>query len=146
MKRLFGIAFGVGIWSAAILAVADPAYASNWVVRLAAASQGEAHSQAVPVAPSGVTSTCQTPASAKQLKVTWSAVTHATSYQVWQSHNSGAYSSVATATTTSWTSASGLATGTYSYEIKALIGTNWVSVLSSPTTSRTISSNSPYCA
>jgi len=78
--------------------------ATNWVVHVAAGSSGEAHGQALPVAPSGVTSACNAPTTSKVVKVTWSAVAHATNYAVYQATSTtatpGTYTKITTVTTT----------------------------------------------
>ena len=74
-----------------------------------------------------VTSACAAPTSGKKVTVSWSAVTHATSYAIYQS-------------TTTWTSAA-LATGSYWYEVVTDIATNWAGAKSAATTQRTISSS-----
>ena len=58
---------------------------ANWAVHVAAVNSGEAHAQALPTAPTP-TSACTSPASAKTVKVSWTAVTHATAYAVYQSN------------------------------------------------------------
>ena len=114
------------------------AHGSNWAVALASSSRGEASSQAAPVAPTGVSATCTSPVQTT-IKVTWTAVAHATNYTVLRSTTSATsgYSTVATVTTTSWTSGS-LSNGSYWFEVIANIGTNWKSVASTATTKRTI--------
>jgi fibronectin type 3 domain-containing protein len=115
--------------------------AGNWTVHVATVNSGEAKAQALPSAPTA-TSACATPTSGKKVTVTWTAVTHATGYGVYQSNTSatGTYTLQATVTTTSWTSAA-LATGNYWYEVVANIGSNWASVKSAATAQRTISSS-----
>jgi hypothetical protein len=127
------------------LSVAGVAYASNWTVALRAGSSAGAQAQALPAAPTAVTSACTTPASSKQITVTWSSVSRATEFELWQSFNSGSYSSVSTLTGTAWTSSTGLAAGTYSYEVETQVGTNWVSGLSGPTATRTIKNGAKGC-
>lgn len=115
--------------------------AGNWVVRLAGASSGEAHALALPTAPTA-TSACTSPASAKTVKISWTAVTHATTYAVYQATTvNGTYTlQTSGVSTTSWTTAV-LATGTYFYEVLADVGTNWSSGKSAATAQRTISSS-----
>jgi len=122
------------------------ASASTWVVALTAGSHGEGHAQALPSAPTGVTSAC-TASNLKTVKVTWTAVTHGTSYTIDQSttSSSSGFSSVATGVAgTSWTSAS-LANGNYWYRVVGFVGTNWASAQSSSTAQRTIASVLPNC-
>jgi hypothetical protein len=127
------------------LSVADVAYASNWTVVVRAGSSAEAQAQALPAAPTAVTSACTTPASNKQITVAWSSVSNATDFEVWQSFNSGTYMSIGTLTGTAWTSGTGLAAGTYTYEVETLVGSNWASGQSSPTAARTIKNGAKGC-
>ncbi len=125
-----------------LLASAGQAGATtNWTVKLATSSSGEAHAQTLPSAPSA-TSACASPATGKKVTVTWSAISHATGYGVYQSTTSatGTYTLQTTVTTTTWTSAV-LATGNYWYEVVANVGSNWASAKSSATAQRTISSS-----
>ncbi len=118
--------------------------ATAWKPTVAAGSKGEAHSQTLPTAPSGPTAACTSPATNKTVKVSWTAVTHATGYTVWVSTTSatGTYTTAATGVTaTSWTSGT-LTTGNYWYEVSAAVGSNWASAKSSATSQRTISSSS----
>src|SRR5947207_7152860 len=130
MTRAVRGVFGLPVAVAVVAFAATPAWAaSNWVTRVASSSSGQAKTQSVPVAPTGVAAACVS-SSGKQIRVTWSAVTRATSYTVFQSTTSATrgYVSVATGvTTTSWTSAI-LGSAKYWYEISAFIGTNWKSV------------------
>jgi len=122
------------------LASAAIASASTWVPTLASASHGEANAQAQPSAPTGVSAACTSP-TLKTIKVTWSAVTHATSYSIYKSTTSATsgYSLAASGVTgTAWTSAT-LSNATYWFEVGVSIGTNWVSPNSTATASHTIS-------
>jgi len=122
--------------------------AGNWVVHVAAGSKGEAHAQALPSAPTGVSATCAAPTISKTIKVSWTAVTHATNYAVYDSTTSatGPYSSIASGVaTTSWTSGT-LTTGTnYWFEVTVNFGSNWVSAKSSATGESTINGVNPFC-
>ena len=71
--------------------------AGNWVVHAAAVTSGEAHAQALPSAPTGVTAACVAPTTSKTIKVSWTAVSHATTYSVYESTTTatGTYSLVA---------------------------------------------------
>jgi hypothetical protein len=115
--------------------------AANWTVGLKTGGSGEAKAQALPAAPSPISS-CATPATGKKVTVTWAAVTHATGYAIYQSNTTatGTYTLQTTVTTLTWTSAA-LATGNYWYEVVTNIGTNWASAKSAATTQRTISSS-----
>ena len=122
--------------------------ATSWTVTLQAASSGEGHSQTVPSAPTGVTAACAAPTTAKTIKVSWTAVTHATTYTVWDSTTSatGTYTSIATGvTTTSWTSGALTAGTNYWFEVTVSVGSNWTSVKSSASGESTINSLSPFC-
>ncbi len=106
---------------------------TNWIVGLRTGGSGEAHAQALPAAPTA-TSACTTPTSGKKVTVTWSAITHATGYAIYQSNTTatGTYTLQTTVTTTTWTSAA-LATGSYWYEVVTDIGSNWASAKSTAT-------------
>jgi len=122
--------------------------AGNWVVHVAGGSSGEAHAQALPSAPTGVSAACAAPTTAKTIKVSWSAVTHATNYSVYDATTSatGTYSLIASGVAaTSWTSAA-LTTGTnYWFEVTVNFGSNWASVKSSATGESTINGTNPFC-
>lgn len=122
---------------------------TNWLVVLAAGSSGEAQAKALPAAPGAVTATCNAPTTSKVIKVTWSAVTNATNYAVYQatstSSTPGTYSKVTTVTTTSWTSGTLTAGTNYWYEVVTTIGTNWAGAQSAATGESTINSGNPYC-
>jgi endoglucanase len=121
---------------------------TNWTVTLHATSSGEAHSQTVPSAPTGVTAICNAPTSARTIKVSWTAVTHATTYTVYDSTTSatGTYSAIATGVaTTSWTSGSLSAGTNYWFEVTVSVGSNWTSAKSSASPESTINTFSPYC-
>jgi hypothetical protein len=126
--------------------VADAA--SNWVVHVAAGSKGESQASVLPAAPTGIAATCAAPTTSKTIKVTWNAVTHATSHSIYDSTTSagGTYSLVASGVvTTSWTSGT-LTSGTnYWFEVVAVVGSNWASVKSSASAESTINSSNPFC-
>jgi hypothetical protein len=148
MRRgAFLVVFAAVLWNG--LALSGVAWAaSSWVAHLATGSSGEAHAQALPAAPTGVSAACAAPTTAKTIKVTWSAVTHATTYSVYDATTSatGTYTLVASGvSTTSWTSGTLTAATNYWFEVTALVGTKWVSVKSSATGESTINSTSPYC-
>src|SRR5271155_5495494 len=89
--------------------------AGNWVVHVAAVNSGEAHAQGLPSAPAAPTAACTSPASARTVKVSWTAVTHATTYAVYESTTTagGTYNLVMSGVaTTSWTTGV-LSTGHY---------------------------------
>ncbi len=114
--------------------------ATNWTVHVATVNSGEAQAAALPTTPTA-TSACASPASSKIVKVSWAAITHATTYGVYQSNTSatGTYTLQTSVSTTSWTSAA-LATGNYWYEVIANTGSNWASAKSAATVERKISS------
>jgi hypothetical protein len=115
--------------------------AANWTVKVDTVNSGEAKAQALPTAPVA-TSACTSPASARTVKVSWAAITHATTYGVYQSTTSagGTYTLQTSVSTTSWTSGV-LTAGNYWYEVKANIGTNWASASSAATAQRTLTSS-----
>lgn len=126
--------------------VADAA--SNWLVQVAAGSKGEGHASILPAAPTSTAASCAAPTTSKTIKVTWNAVTHATTYSVYDSTTSagGTYSLIASGvSTTSWTSGA-LTSGTnYWFEVVAIVGSHWASVKSSATGESTINIISPFC-
>ncbi len=79
---------------------------ANWTIGLKSGGSGEAHAQALPVAPTA-TSACAAPTSGKKVTVSWTAITHATGYAIYQSSTTatGTYTLQATVTTTTWTTA-----------------------------------------
>jgi hypothetical protein len=122
--------------------------AGNWVVHAAAVTSGEAHAQALPSAPTGVSDSCAAPTTSKTIKVTWTAVTHATTYSVYDSTTTatGTYTLVASGVaTTSWTSGTLVAGTHYWFEVTVTIGSNWTSSKSAATVQSTINAANPFC-
>ena len=130
--------------------LSDPAAdaASNWVVHVAAGNKGESQATVLPVAPTGIAATCAAPTTSKTIKVTWNAVTHATTYSVYDSTTTagGTYNLIASGVaTTSWTSGA-LTSGTnYWFEVVAVVGSNWASPKSAASVESTINSVTPFC-
>ena len=128
-----------------LLATPGTAWAvTNWVVHVATVNSGEAHALALPAAPASPAAACTSPASSKTIKVSWTAVTHASAYAVDESTTTvgGTYTLVMSGvTTTSWTTGV-LSTGNYWFEVLADVGTNWASTKSTATGESTISSSS----
>ena len=123
--------------TAVLVAQGPPASASAWAVKFASSSNAQASAGPFP-APVGARAVCGT---GKSIVVSWTAASHATSYKVVVSTNSGAYQTATTGVTgTTWT-ASALATGSYTYEVSAVDG-NWTTVNSAATASHTISGSS----
>lgn len=142
-RRLWPAA-GLG---AAVLAPCPTAWASTWAVPLHTASSGEAQAGPALPAPGSPAAACTSP-SGKTIKVTWSAVPHATSYTVYESttSSSSGYSVAASGVaTTSWTTGT-LANGHYWFEVAALAGTNWVSSKSAATARTTITTATTSCS
>src|ERR1700722_19356081 len=103
MRR--GALLGVVVMASALSMFASSGAASaagNWVVHLATVNSGEAHAETLPAAPASPTATCTTPASNRTVKVSWTAVTHATTYAVWESTTTagGTYTQVMSGVTT----------------------------------------------
>lgn len=123
----------------AFVLLADCASAqASWAIA-ANGRAGEATAAAAPSAPTGVTATCTTP-TGKTVDVTWTAVTHASTYKLWESTTSSTsgFTVIATGVTgTAWISGA-LAAGKYWFEVSALVGTNWTSPNSSASAKRTI--------
>jgi hypothetical protein len=114
-------------------------WASTWGPTLAAGSTGEAKGATLPSAPGGVTAVCSS-ATSNTVVVSWTAVTGAASYAVYQATSAatGPYSVAASGVTgTSWTSG-GLSSGNYWFEVSTYEGTNWQSALSAVTMESTI--------
>jgi hypothetical protein len=144
-RPLVLLALSVAIFMCSSATVAGAA--SNWLVHSAAVSAGEAQAQALPAAPAGVTASCAAPTTAKTIKVTWSAVTHATNYSVYDSTTSatGTYTLVASGVTSPWTSAA-LTTGTnYWFEVVTNFGSHWTGAKSAATGESTINASNPFC-
>lgn len=123
-----------------LLASSGSAWAAgNWTVHVATVNAGEAKATTLPTAPTA-TASCATPTSGKKVTVTWTAVTHATTYGVYQSGTvNGTHIQQTSVSTTTWTSAA-LAAGNYFYEVIANVGSNWASAKSAATAQRTITS------
>jgi hypothetical protein len=122
------------------------ASASTWAVALHAGSEGQARAQAGPLAPTGVSATCVS-VSQQKVTVTWGAITHASTYTVYDSTISslGGFAVIASGVSgTTWTSAT-LSVGSYWFEVTAYVGSQWVSVISLSTSTRAISGTSPKC-
>ena len=137
-SRLAALAVACTLTTAGFWVPAPATAAGSWHPALATGSHGEAHSQAGPSAPANPAAVCS--GSGLTVKVTWSAVTHASSYTVYQSTaaSSGPYSAVASGVSgTSWTSGA-LTAGDYWYEVTATVGTAWTSAKSTATAQRTI--------
>jgi hypothetical protein len=122
--------------------------ASNWVATVAAGSTGESPATSLPAAPGSVGATCAAPTTAKTVKVTWSAVSLATSYSVYDATTSasGTYTQVASGISgTSWTSGTLTNSTNYWFKVTALIGTKWASGQSVASPESTIHSTAPFC-
>lgn len=117
----------------AFVGAAAPAFAAtSWSVGLAASSGAEGQSQTW-LPPTSVAATCN---SAVSIDVSWPAVSHASSYEVWRS-SGGAYTLRTTTASTSVTDG-GLALATYTYKVKSVVGSNWTSALSTASGARNI--------
>lgn len=126
--------------------VAQLAFASTWTLGLAGGSAAIAQSLQIS-APSNVTSSCPAPATSKAVRVSWTAISHAT-FNIFQSTTSSTsgFSLVATGVTgSSWTSGQ-LASATYWYQVSASFSSAWTSARSVSTASRKISNTSPLCS
>lgn len=138
--RVIGRAALLGAWVlASVLAPVTATATPTWTMTLGSASHGQAKGDVVPAAPGGDTATCSG-LIGNAIVVNWSAVVHASNYQVMKSATSGGtYTLAATVTqpTTTWTGT--FSSGTYFFKVKALAGTNWASPMSAPTSQRNIS-------
>ncbi len=136
----------VAVFSTALLVWAGPTSASTWALVLHVGSKGEAKAQAAPSAPTGVSAACVS-SSLQEVVVSWSAVTHASSYTVYDSttSSSSGYAAAATGVSgTTWTSGT-LSAANYWFEVAVYVGTNWVSTKSAATGESTISSSGTKC-
>lgn len=130
--------------AAALVGVAGVAAAATlWAVSLHASSTAEAQSLN-PAAPAISSAVCASPASKKEVTLTFSSVTHATSYTLYHSSTStGTYTSLVTGITASPYTTAALSAATYYFKIAAVFSTNWSSPESAATTTaRVISSSS----
>lgn len=122
--------------------------ASNWMATVASGSKGESQATSLPAAPGSVGAVCAAPTTAKTITVTWSAVSLATSYSVYDSTTSATagFAVLATGVTgTSWTSAALTSGKNYWFKMTALVGSNWASAQSAASPESTINSANPFC-
>jgi hypothetical protein len=115
-----------------LLPEAVAAASTAWPVSVGS-SGGEAQSLGLPGTPTGVGATCAGTVLNPKAVVSWSAVSLATSYTVYQSTTSSTsgFSAVASGVVgLTWTSGN-LGTGSYWYRVAAAIGTNWAGSQSS---------------
>jgi hypothetical protein len=124
--------------------VSSGATSLQWAIGIAASSKGISRTTTAPATPTAVAAAC-TSATVKTIKITFTGVTHATSYTLFDATTSatGTYSSLATGITISPYTTVALANGNYWFELEALVGTNWVSVKSSATAEYTIENPAP---
>ena len=144
LTRALGSALALGFLVATTAGAASGA--TSWIVTLHSNSAGEGQAQALPAAPTGAAAACNSPTS-KAIKVTWNAVTDASTYSVYDSTTAatGTYSLAATGVTTNaWTSGT-LSPGNYWFEVTASIGSSWASTKSSPSGESTINKGNPFC-
>lgn len=123
------------------------AEAGTWIVN--AAPNSHALAKSLDLQPPGdVTATCTSPLTDRTITVSWTAVSHATSYVVYESTTSATagFSAVATdVTAPTWTSGA-LKKGTYWYAVAVVTGSStWLSAMSAATDAHTIG-NTPRCA
>ena len=128
---------GGAVLGALIVLPATPSLASKWIVGATPADKsGQAKSTLAPPATASLTAACLN-STTETAVVSWSAVTHATSYQVVQATTSGGtYSAppsqpVGAATTVNIVYAT--TTNMY-YKLYAFIGTNWKGAVSANAT------------
>jgi hypothetical protein len=147
--RLTGISRVSLVLAGAVCAaslMSGAAFASSWAIVLHAGSTGEAQAQPMPSAPATASAACVS-STQQKVTVTWSAVTHATSYTVLYSTTSatsGYAVEVSGQTGTSWTSGT-LGVANYWFEVEGYEGTHWVSSPSSATAETTISTTGTKC-
>jgi hypothetical protein len=137
------LAAALALGAPLVLDATSAGASTHFRVSLSTGGSGDARS-ATPAAPSGVSASCSS-STTVVVKVTWAAAAHATAYAVYESKTSGSYDSVASVTTTSWTSGS-LTSGKYKFELSASIGTKWVGPKSSATASYKITKSKKTCS
>jgi hypothetical protein len=135
------VPLAVAIALAVVLARTLVGASTHWQPTLKTGMTAESKATAKPAAPGSVTASCYS-SSRQKVTVSWSAVTHATSYTVWENSTSSATASV---TTTSWTSAT-LSATTYRFKVSANFGTKWKGTKSGYTSTITISTSTPKCS
>jgi hypothetical protein len=125
--------------TAILLPLISPTLAqAAWGVSIQPGSQGQAASQAAPVAPTGVTAACVGLLSG-QITVSWTSVTHADSYTIYISSaaSTGPFTVAGSSATSPWTSPV-LGTGGFWFAVAADIGATWISPRSGPSGGHTI--------
>lgn len=136
-RRVASVVLGFGLLAAAQTVDASTAHGSTWVVPVNTGSNGRAAALGVPSAPAA-TATCSLVS--LQITVSWTAVAHASKYDVYVSSTGigGAYSIAAAGVVgTLWVSPI-LLLGTYFYKVTATVGSTWTTALSAPTAGHTI--------
>jgi hypothetical protein len=150
MKRPLRTSTLIAAIAVALFGCTSIAVATAWVVGLNTGSKGQGHSQTQPPAPSGTpTATCVS-TSTQTVKVAWTAVTHATTYTIYDSTtgSSGTYNSLATGVATNPYTTASLAAGTYYFKVAAVVGSSpgWTGVQSTNTTpGRVIATSGTRC-
>jgi hypothetical protein len=137
--RSAGALLAAALVAFAVQSAGSPAFAATWTTGLASGSSGESQGQAAPAAPANPTATC-TSGLSNTVNLTWSAVTHATTYTVYDSTTSAStgYAVLTSGVTTTSYTTGALSSASYWFEIAAYVGTNWVSANSAATAKRTI--------
>lgn len=118
------------------------------MVSLKSGSKGQGHSQTQPPAPTGTPTAVCVSSSTPTVRITWTAVTHATTYTVYDSTtgSSGTYNSLATGVTTNPYTTASLGAGTYYVKVAAVVGSGWTGIQSSNTTpGRVIATSGTRC-
>lgn len=123
----------------ALFAAPNASAATNWTVHLTNGSHGKAKGDTAPAAPTGVSAACQGVLLNDHIVVSWSAVTHASAYQVYDATSSnGTYSAIGSMVTTTTSTVTVGVVGSYWFKVQAFAGTNWTSPLSTAAGPRTI--------
>ena len=148
MKRPVRTSTFVVAVAVALLGFTGIAVATTWVVSLNSGSKGQGHSQAQPPAPSGTPTAVCVSSTTQTVRITWTAVTHATTYTVYDSTtgSSGTYNTLATGVTTNPYTTVSLGAGTYYFKVAAVVGSGWTGVQSTNTTpGRIIATSGTRC-
>jgi hypothetical protein len=113
------------------------AVATSWVVGFSG-GKGHGQSQSQPPAPTGTPTAVCVSSTTQTVKITWTAVTHATSYTIYDSTtgSGGTYNTLATGITTNPYTTASLAAGTYYFKVAAVVGSTpgWTGLKSTNTT------------
>lgn len=128
--RSFAVAGVAGAVLSGLVGIPSASAVPHWAIGLSAASRAQAKAENAPAAPTGVSAACQGVLLNNNVVVSWSNVTHASAYQVYDSSTSGG---TYTAVGSTWPSSPAtipLGAGTYFFKVRAIGGSFWTGPLS----------------